>query len=226
MALPPYSDDPRTTEELLNHDYATDPATAKVFQALNAGERKLPPWFKKNAYYFSLSDCQTTGTGDERRLFIDGTRLYIPPMPACVAVYLIYATTTRLPATRAHAVPFISCFPDTTGQKWHSPSRNTVKPAQCVNTLLPREMVTTDSYGPSTSPKDLGWISPLITSKIYPRPRSTARHTATSSSLWTASPSDATSSKEFAEHFMHIFRLHGLPRTIVSDRGTSFVNRF
>lgn len=39
-------------------------------------------------------------------------------------------------------------------------------------------------------------------------------------------PSVGRSAQEFAHHFMHIFRLHGLPRSIVSDRGTSFVNAF
>jgi transposase InsO family protein len=38
---------------------------------------------------------------------------------------------------------------------------------------------------------------------------------------------DTTTAEQLAELFLeHIFRLHGLPRTIVSDRGTQFVAEF
>ena len=233
-ALPPYSDDPRTTEELLNHAYATDPAAAKVFQALDAGERKLPPWFKKNAYYFSLSDCQTTGTGDERRLFINGTRLYTPPPDARLRRRIFdMCHDHEIAGHKGTRGTFYLMFPR---YYWPKMAQSIKKYCQacavCKRASSPR-----DGYNGFLRPLhvpegpwldiSLDYIQDLPPSTVHGQ---TYRNLLVVVDRFTKRrhffPSVGRTSKEFAEHFMHIFRLHGLPRTIVSDRGTSFVNRF
>ncbi|KAK1913710.1 hypothetical protein P3342_006953 [Pyrenophora teres f. teres] len=50
----------------------------KAFAAIDAGDSKLSKWFHKNGYYVSAADLTSLGEGDNRRLFIDRTRLYVP----------------------------------------------------------------------------------------------------------------------------------------------------
>ncbi|KAL7771456.1 hypothetical protein CFE70_001399 [Pyrenophora teres f. teres 0-1] len=50
----------------------------KAFAAIDAGDSKLSKWFYKNGYYVSAADLTSLGEGDNRRLFIDRTRLYVP----------------------------------------------------------------------------------------------------------------------------------------------------
>ncbi|KAE8826953.1 hypothetical protein HRS9139_08125 [Pyrenophora teres f. teres] len=231
--LPPYEQDPRPTEELLTIAYQNDPMAIKAFAAIDAGDSKLSKWFHKNGYYVSAADLTSLGEGDNRRLFIDRTRLYVPNdarlrrriFDLChdheiaghkgprATLYLMYERYYWPGMPQSIATYCKAC-------------------AVCKRTKSPRD----GKHGylrPLPIPHSR-W-SDLTVDYIQDLPPSRHENREYRNILVVVDrltkrrhfyPTRGRTAAETASCFMDIFRHHGLPISITSDRGSNFVAPF
>jgi hypothetical protein len=231
--LPTYEEDTRSTEQMLDDAYQSDPAAQKIFSALEQGLTRLPDWFRKNSYHFSLADCTVIGHGLSKRIILNGTRLYIPPDARLRRRIFDLVHDHQISGHKGTRATFYLMFPR---YYWPFMAQSIKKYCQSCDTCK-RASAPRDGYNGYLRPLQIpnarwtdisvDYIQDLPPSKFLGQ---TYRNILVVVDRLTKRrhffPSVGRTAQEFAHHFMHIFRLHGLPRSIVSDRGTSFVNAF
>ena len=231
--LPPYEQDSRSTEEMLAEAYQEDEMAQRAFEFLDTHTLKLPRWFHQNGYFFNASDLSASGEGEQRRLFLDRTRLYIPKnsrlrrriLDLChdheIAGHKGPRATLYLMHNRYYwpkMAQFITQYCNACGV-----CRRTKSPREGKNGYLQSLPVPHSRWSDLT----VDFIQDLPPSRMEGREyrnilvildRLTKRRH--------FFPTHGRSAREAARCFMEVFKLHGLPLSITSDRGTNFVAPF
>jgi hypothetical protein len=231
--LPPYEDDSRPTEELLDIAYSNDEMANRAFKAIDSHETRLSKWFHKHGFYFSAADLSAVGSGTSRRLFIDNTRLYIPSdarlqrriFDLChdheIAGHKGLRSTLYLMYDRYY---------------WPKMSQSIAKYCEACSVCRRTKSLRDGKHGylrplplPHQRWSDLtvDFIQDLPPSRLDGREyrnilvivdRLTKRRH--------FYPTHGRTAVEAARCFMDVFKHHGLLISIVSDRGTNFVAPF
>lgn len=232
-SLPPYDEDPRSTEELLNAAYASDEMATRAFSAIDSHEVKLSKWFHKHGFYFSAADLSVVGDGASRRLLIDKTRLYIP---ADARLQRRIFDLCHDHEIAGHKGPRSTLYLMYDRYYWPKMNQSIAKYCDacgiCRRTKSPRD----GKHGylrPLPLPHQrwsdvtVDFIQDLPPSRLDGREyrnilvivdRLTKRRH--------FYPTHGRTAVEAARCFMDVFKHHGLPLSIVSDRGTNFVAPF
>ena len=230
--IPSYEEDARSTQEMLNEAYANCDIAKAAFTAIDGGQTKLSKLFKKKGHYFSRADISSSGVGAERRLWIDRTRLYIPPDARLRHRIFELCHDHQLAGHKGPRATFYLMY-----NRYYWPKMaQSIKQycgacATCTRTKSPRD----GQHGflrslpiPNARWSDISvdFIQDLPPSKYLGR---TYRNLMVVCCRLTKRrhffPTEGRTSVEAARVLMQVFKLHGLPLNIVSDRGTSFTSK-
>lgn len=218
-------------EKLITAAYEADDITRDIMEALKRGDRQLPPVAAKalNAYRISLADCKTEGG----RLYLKG-KLWIPDdaylrltmilqhhdLPAAghpgrEKTYEMLQRHYYWPGMAGYVKRYVkSCH----GCKRSKAFRNTyaggLQQLQVPQRAWKDIAVDFVVELPESQLDNLSCTNIMVV---------TDRLTKQRHYIATDSIDAITTAKLF---YRHIFKLHGLPETITSDRGTQFISVF
>ncbi|KAH4195582.1 hypothetical protein HBH42_073960 [Parastagonospora nodorum] len=232
-SLPSYDEDTRPTAELLNAAYKDDPIALAAFTAIDSGATKLPNSFHKKGHFFSRADITSSGEGPERRLFIDQTRLYIPPDARLQRRIFELCHDHEIAGHKGPRGTFYLMF-----ERYYWPKMaQSIKKfctacGVCSRTKSPRD--GKHGYLRSLPIPNARWTD-LSVDYIQDLPPSQYlgfqyRNILVIGCRLTKRrhffPTVTRDPIEAARCFMEVFKNHGLPLNIVSDRGTTFTCEF
>jgi transposase InsO family protein len=230
-ALPPFDHDTRSTDEMLDQAYSQDPMALKAFEALDSGATQLSKWFHKSGYYFNISDLSATGSGTSRRLWIDKSRLYIPPDARLRRRIFALCHDHEIAGHKGPRSTFYLMYDHYYWPKMHQSIKTYCDACGvCHRTKSPRD--GKHGYLRPLPIPHARW-SDLSVDFIQDLPPSKSDGRVYNNILVICDrltkrrhffPTHGRTSLETARCFMEVFKLHGLPLSIVSDRGTNFVS--
>lgn len=229
--VPPYDQDTRSTAVMLQDAYANCKIAQAAFTAIDEGHTKLSKLFKKEGHYFSRADISSTGTGIHRRLWLDKTRLYVPPDARLRHRIFELCHDHKLAGHKGPRPTFYLMY---NRYYWPKMAQSIKKYCNacptCTRTKSPRD----GQHGflrsmpiPNARWSDIAmdFIQDLPPSKYMGR---TYRNLFVICCRLTKRrhffATEGRSTLEAARCLMEAFKLHGLPTNIVSDRGTTFTS--
>ena len=226
-----------STEDLIKHSYENDSVTKEIFEILsNDSIRRMPGHLIKSGNRFSLGDCQIKGYIDlgidNRRLYVNNL-LYIPDDD--VLKRRLYSEYHDHPIS-GHSGYKSTYFAIQKNYYWPYMAREIDRFCKNCSTCRRTKYSRDKKHGflrplpiPISRWQHLS-IDYIVQLPICIRNGASFHNIVVICDRLTKRrhfvPSETLGSKELARIFLPIFAQHGLPQSIVSDRGSNFISKF